>query len=378
MTGAREFVDALGERGVALVAGVPCSYFAGPIQLLERGVGPAYVPAVNEGSALAVATGARLAGRPAVVLAQNSGFGNLINPLTSLVMPYRVPVLVMLSMRGWPRAGNGEPQHRAMGRVVPQWLDSLDIPYWFLSPGGEPLQELLDKARPTLDSGGAAFVLVTKGAIEGADPAALADPAGEGHAPAAGRPAPLPDRDDLVNAVLAETRDEYLLSTTGYLSRTLFNLGDRPRNFYMQGSMGHASGIALGAALARPGERFVILDGDGAILMHLGTLATIGHQAPRHLVHVVFDNGSYASTGGQAATPADFAAVARGCGYAHVRHVSTRTALRPALREALDTGGGPSLLVVSGSTGGAVGERASSVLGTEEVARRFMSQLGAK
>ncbi|WP_050513792.1 phosphonopyruvate decarboxylase [Streptomyces griseus] len=366
MTSAREFLDALREHRVDLVAGVPCSYFAGPIRLLEQGTEPFYVPAANEGGALAAAAGAGLAGRAAVVLAQNSGFGNLVNPLTSLVLPYRIPVLVMMSMRGWPTASAGEPQHRWMGRVVPQWLESLEIPHWTLSPSGAPLDALLSKAQPVLDGGGTAFVLVEKGAIEAEDPL----PSGTPVSRAATATSPAPTRDNLVDALLAEVREENVLSTTGYLSRTLFNRGDRDRNFYMQGSMGHLTSLALGAALVSPDERFVLLDGDGAVLMHMGALAVVGHHAPRHFLHVVFDNGFYASTGGQAAVRADFAAVARGCGYRHVHRVATASALGPALRRALALEG-PALLVVAGGDGGELGERASSALGVEQVAERF-------
>lgn len=369
-TEADAFLDALQGCGITTVSGVPCSYFSGPIQLLEQGHGPAYIPAVNEGSALAIAAGTRLAGGHGAVLAQNSGFGNLVNPLTSLVLPYGIPALVVMSMRGWPVAGAGEPQHRWMGSVVPHWLETLDIPYWMLTQDGEPFDALLAKAGLVLAEGRPAFILVGRGAIAGARPET------EQMAPALEARAALPTRDDLVDAVLAEVRGEYVLSTTGFLSRSLFNCGDRARNFYMQGSMGHVSGLALGAALHRPDERFVVLDGDGAVLMHMGTLATIGHHAPPNLVHVVFDNGAYASTGGQRATPADFRALAEGCGYRYVDTNTRAEELRRQIRTALNAEG-PALLVVKGSTAGSVGERASSSLSVTGVARRFMSELGA-
>ncbi len=363
MTSAEEFLRVLGERDVGLVTGVPCSYFAGPIGLLERGGPIPYVPAVNEGSALAIAAGARLTGRPSVVLAQNSGFGNLINPLTSLILPYQIPVLVLMSMRGWPVADAGEPQHQWMGRVPPQWLASLDVPHAMLTADGPPLADVLGDLDPALDKGLPAFVLVGKGAIGRAGGAGSPQRAGDGR----------PNRDDVVDALRAELRDEYVFSTTGYLSRALFHRADRGRNFYMQGSMGHASALALGAALSRPDERFVVLDGDGAALMHLGVLASIGHHAPENLVHVVFDNGAYASTGGQATAPADFGVVANGCHYRGSVTVTAVPQLRRALREALDAPG-PRLVTVRGSLGGEVTERASSQIGVPEIARRFAAE----
>ncbi|MFF8784446.1 phosphonopyruvate decarboxylase [Streptomyces sp. NPDC015125] len=363
MTDSPTFLEALEGAGVGLVSGVPCSYFAGPIRLLGGHPSIRYVPAVNEGSALAIAAGARLTGEPAAVLAQNSGFGNLVNPLTSLVLPYRIPLLVFVSMRGWPAADAGEPQHHWMGRVVPQWLESLEVPYWWLTDGGPPVEAVLKEALPVLDTGRPAFVLVAKGAIRDEAPAPAEITAAE---------VSLPDRDDVVDAVLAEVRDERILSTTGFLSRTLYNRQDRPGNFYMQGSMGHLAGLALGAALARPEERFVALDGDGSLLMHMGTLATVGACAPRNLVHVVFDNRAYDSTGGQPTTSAttDFAAVARGCGYREVRRVGSVAELRPALRTLLDAQG-PGLLAVNGRVGGSPGERASSSLSVADLAARF-------
>ncbi|MGW2491383.1 phosphonopyruvate decarboxylase [Streptomyces sp. NPDC001606] len=366
--GSEAFLAGLEDIGVSLVSGVPCSYFKGPIRRLERHPRIRYVPAVNEGSALAIAAGTRLTGEPAAVVAQNSGFGNLVNPLTSLVLPYRIPLLVFVSMRGWPEADAGEPQHHWMGKVVPAWLDSLEVPYWWLTADGPSPDAVVKEAGAALDAGRSAFVLVGKGAL--ADTAAAPE--------AAAADASLPDRDDLVDAVLAEVRGERILSTTGYLSRTLYNRGGRPGNFYMQGSMGHIAGLALGAALARPEERFVVLDGDGSALMHLGSLATVGHCAPANLVHVVFDNQAYDSTGGQPTTSGttDFAAVARAVGYRQVRRVGTRAGLRPALRALLDAPG-PGLLAVDGKVGGAPGERASSSLSVADIAARFTAGLTA-
>jgi phosphonopyruvate decarboxylase len=367
VTGAAEFLDELERHGFDLLSGVPCSYFAGPLKLLEEHPRLRYVAAANEGNALAVAAGARLAGRRAGVIAQNSGFGNLVNPLTSLVLPYRIPVAVFLSMRAWPDPAADEPQHRWMGRVVPGWLDSLGLPYRQLVAGGPSVRTVIAEVASFLDAGSTVFVLVGKGAIGDLpgpprQPAAPTDPTGQ----------------DLIRELVAEIRDEYLLSTTGYLSRSLYNQADRSRNFYMQGSMGHIGAVALGAALARPDERFVALDGDGALLMHLGALATIGQLAPANLVHVVFDNGAYESTGGQP-TPAattDLAAVAAACGYRRTSLIRSVVGIRPAVRAAL-AAEGPTLLAVAGTVGGFPGGRASQGLGLAEIAARFAAGLPA-
>jgi phosphonopyruvate decarboxylase len=369
MITAQAMVEMLTAHGYGLVTGVPCSYFAGPLRLLEQGAGPPYVAAVNEGSAIAIAAGAELGGLLPLVLAQNSGFGNMINPLTSLVLPYRIPMTVMVSMRGWPAASAGEPQHYWMGRVVPGWLDSLGIAHWLLTADGPPLAEVLADSHRALDEGRPAFILVAKGAI--ADDAPVDRPATP--------TAELPTRDDVISAVLAEAGDAHLLSTTGYLSRSLFNLGDRNENFYMQGSMGHVAGLALGAALAHPESRFVVLDGDGSALMHMGSLATIGDLAPGNLTHIVFDNGVYDSTGGQRTgrQQTDFAAAALACGYRGAWRVDTTDALRTALRAALATAG-PSAIVVRGAPGGPAGDRASTNVTVSELGDRFRKSLAAR
>lgn len=362
MTSGTEFLAVLERHGVTLVSGVPCSYFTAPLRLLAGHPRIRYVPAANEGSALAVAAGARLAGGRGAVVAQNSGFGNLVNPLTSLVLPYRIPVLVVMSMRGRP-AEPGEGQHEIMGRVVPEWLDSMGVPRFELVAGGAPFADVMTRATAVLDEGETAFVLVGKGAIE-PDDAALPERPGL-------------TRDAVVRVLAAEVRDEYVLSTTGYLSRSLFAAGDRPRNFYMQGSMGHVGSLALGAAAARKDGRFVALDGDGALLMHLGSLASVGAVAPPNLVHVVFDNGSYESTGGQPCPAVDLAAVARTCGYRGATTVEDEESLRRELRAALDAPG-PSLVVARGGPSAAAGDRASESLGLPAIAERFAAEAGAR
>lgn len=361
------FLDTLDRHGIAFLSGVPCSFFSAPLRLLEDRAAPRYVPAVNEGSALAMTAGARLAGTPSAVIAQNSGFGNLINPLTSLVLPYRIPLLVLMSMRGWPVVEPGEQQHLWMGRVVPDWLDSLGVPHWTLTRQGRSFTDIMAEAAAVLADRGTAFILVGKGVLEPAPPAMRG---------AGGRPTGI-RRADLVRLLAEQLRDEHVLSTTGYLSRALLSAGDRPGNFYMQGSMGHVGGLALGAALQRPDRRFVVLDGDGALLMHLGSLACVGYNAPPNLVHIVFDNRAYESTGAQR-PPAvvDFAALARVVGYQHTATASRVEELPGALHVALSARG-PSMLTVVGTVGGVTGDRASSSMDIGEVAARFERNLQA-
>ncbi len=364
MIGAAEAIQELRAIGIGQLTSVPCSYFTGILRHLERPVQPnlPHLAAANEGNALALAAGSWLGGVPAAVLAQNSGFGNLINPLTSLLLPYRIPALVLLSMRGWPQPEPGEPQHAEMGRVVPGWLDSLDIPYRFLTADGPSLTSVLAELAPALADRRPAFVLVGKGTFDPGTPDPSTDEVG-----AAGI-----DRTTLVRGLLAGRTSEFVVSTTGYLSRELFNAGDDPANFYMQGSMGHASSIALGVALVQPARRVLVLDGDGAFLMHLGATASIGHAQPDNLLHVVYDNGTYESTGGQptAAGNVDFAATATGLGYRSTALVSQPAELASAVSELL-AAKGPALLVVRGTASATPSGRASEAISTAEIAARF-------
>lgn len=368
---AAAFLDGLADLGIRVVSSVPCTFFSGPLGLLDSGyAGMRHIAAVNEGSATAIAAGSTLAGETAAVLAQNSGFGHLANPLTSLVLPYRIPLLVVMSMRGWPSAGPGQEQHAVMGQVVPAWLDALGIPHWFLAgegtgADGQSLEEALKGAAQALADRKAAFILVPKGAIGGAS----------GTVPERARRTG-PTRGDVVRALLAEVTDQHIVSTTGYMCRELFTQGDRPGNFYMQGSMGHASGIALGSALARPGERFVVLDGDGAALMHMGVLATIGHFAPANLTHVVFDNGGYESTGSQptAASVTDLRSVAEACGYRSARSVTSAGDIGPALRAALREPG-PALVVIHGGDEPVTGALPSEQIPAPDIATRFSASI---
>jgi phosphonopyruvate decarboxylase len=357
------FCEALAEHGTEFVSGVPCSYFGGPIvRLTESGV---YRPAVNEGAALAMATGARLAGVGSAVIAQNSGLGNLINPLTSLNLPYRLPALLFVSLRGWPDPNSDEPQHSVMGPSSHAILDSIGVRHWTVAPDATDLAPLLDEAAAEIDAGRVAAILVPKGAVAPAPPTA----------PAADS---LPSRAEVLAHLVKPMRGGAVVSTTGYTSRELFSIADRPGHFYMQGSMGHASALALGVALQAPGRRVFLLDGDGALLMHLGTLITIGAAGPIDLVHIVFDNGSYESTGGQPTGVGrpDFAGMALAAGYPTATHCRGLTEIADGLARTAGVPGPHLLQVPVVSSGGSAPPRATAAISAPELAARFARELG--
>jgi len=326
MIPAEAFCAQLDHAGIGLVTGVPCSFFSGPLQVMEREPGR-YVAAANEGAALAIAAGAALAGTRAAVIVQSSGFGNLLNPLTSLAMTFDIPVLVFMSLRGWPDPDRDEPQHAVMGRTGEGLLDVLDVPHWILEPDVEHLASVLKSS-----AGRVAFVLVPKGTIAPAEKQTTA-------------PVRFARR-EAVEAILPHLAGALVFTTTGYISRELYGQADRPTHFYMQGSMGHALALGLGAALSDRDRRVVVVDGDGAVLMHQGTCVTVGALGPRNLSHIVLDNGTYESTGGQPTTSGrvDWLKLGAAAGYRSAAICASAEALSGALT-AIDGRPGPHLVV---------------------------------
>jgi phosphonopyruvate decarboxylase len=268
---------------------------------------------------VAIAAGAELGGRRAVAMFQNSGLGNAVNPLTSLTHTFRIPILIIVTWRGEPGGAADEPQHELMGQITPRMLETMGIPWALFPRETGDVGPALDRAVASLEKEGRPFALVMqKGSV--AD-CALEPGRPMVRPPRAAAPAPaLPSatRLEILRAVQAATGPgDVLVATTGYTGRELAALDDRPNQLYMVGSMGCAASLGLGLALARPERRIIVLDGDGAALMRMGVLATLGHELPPNLLHLVLDNGRHESTGGQATVSAtvDFCGVAAASGY---------------------------------------------------------------
>ncbi len=349
MISAPDFLGLCHARGVSFITGTPCSYLKPLINGAIDDPRFLFRDATNEGDAVALAAGAALAGRRALVMFQNSGLGNAVNALTSLCHPFRVPLLLVVTHRGEPGGEPDEPQHELMGRITPALLDTMGIP-WEKFPSDPALAPAaLDRALAAMAAreGPFAFVMST-GAV--APQALKTKPAGT---PIGARKfhfsenlaRPTADRATRTAALqlirTARTPDEVLVATTGYTGRELYALGDDPGNLYMVGSMGSASAFALGLALHAPGRRVTVIDGDGAALMRLGNFATLGASAPPELTHVVLDNEAHDSTGGQATVSRGvaFAAIAQACGYARVLSTDDPAAFAAAL--AAPRTGGP-------------------------------------
>jgi phosphonopyruvate decarboxylase len=346
---ARVYASLLANR-IEFFAGVPDSLLKDMCAYITDHADPAaHVIAANEGSAIALAAGHFLAtGEAGLVYLQNSGLGNTINPLLSIADPevYAIPMLLLIGWRGEPDVAD-EPQHVKQGRVTPALLDSMDIPY-----------EILDSS---LDDAGPAIAAACRAMRERSGPSALLVRAG-----AFGRYASKPEssaaypltREGALDALLPHVDPRGLLvSTTGKTSRELYEYRVRHgeghgRDFLTVGSMGHASQIALGVALRRPDLPVYCIDGDGAVIMHMGSLAIIGARAPANFLHVVINNGAHDSVGGQPTVgfDMDLIAIALACGYRSARRAGTAEEVVAGMR-ALAHGEGPAFLEIRARKG---------------------------
>jgi len=377
MITAEAFIAAAGARGFDFYTGVPCSFLTPLINGVLSDRALRYVGAASEGEAVAIAAGAWLAGRRTVVMCQNSGLGNAVNPLTSLNAPFRIPTLLITTWRGQPGLAD-EPQHEVMGQITHDLIRLMGLELEDAPDSEAAVGPAFDRAVAAMDQTGLPFAWVLKKGDVADTP--LNQPA-PGPRPAGRRDrferaAERPRREQALAHVLELTDERTaIIATTGKCGRELFTLADRPQHLYQVGSMGGAAGMGLGVALnvERP---VVVLDGDGAALMKLGSFATIGAYAPKNLLHVVLDNGVHDSTGGQQTVSAsvDFAAVALDCGYAYAASCDDLDGFAQAWRAA--SGGGPSLIHLRIAPG-SMATLGRPTVSPAEVARRFKTFLAS-
>ncbi len=342
------FYETLTAAGVNFVAGVPDSRLKEFSAFVEAALPrQGHMITVNEGTAIAVAAGVHLAtgGIPLVYL-QNSGLGNTINPLLSLADAevYAIPMLLLIGWRGEPGVKD-EPQHSKQGKVTPALLEAMQIPYAILDGDATAAEQktlaMIAKARAR---SAPVALLVSKGAFAKSERLGLPDNRWVG----------LPSREEsiaLLTDILPPTAT--VISTTGHISRELYELRqrrsqDRSLDFLTVGCMGHASQIALGIARARPDNLVVCIDGDGAALMHMGGLASIGTSGATNYLHVLLNNGVHDSVGGQPTPGLDisFTGIATACGYRSVLGpVTEASKISDALTAAL-SGKGPRFIEI--------------------------------
>ena len=326
------FGTALRSRGFNLFTGVPCSYLK---PFINDALNHAdFIHVANEGEAVAVAAGAWLGGRRPVVLFQNSGLTNAMSPLASLVHPYHLPLLGLVTLRGEPGVPDA-PQHTLMGSITTRLLDLLGITWAFLDQEEAAAVQQVDEAVAHLEAGRSFFFVVRDKTFSPVTLTARRDPPAPRATPTGSTPTgPIMERKEVLELILRLAPEALLVSTTGHTSRDLASLADRENHFYMTGSMGCASSIALGLAHAQPKRKVIVVDGDGAALMRLGALPALGQRRPPNLLHLLLDNGCHESTGGQAtlSSTVDFPALAAAAGYPQAHHAASREDLGESLK----------------------------------------------
>ena len=340
--------DLLKSKGVDYTVGVPdsllkdyCAY------AFDRGN---KTITANEGGAVGLAAGYHLAtGKIPLVYMQNSGFGNIVNPLTSLVDEevYSIPMLLMIGWRGQPGVSD-EPQHIKQGRAMEKLLNALEIPYCILAKEEKKAHQQIEEAFSILEQDSKPFaLLVSANTFEKYE---LKTQEKENFFPL--------KREEALKIILEEISDsDIIVSSTGKTSREVFEIRSAQsqghhRDFLTVGSMGHASQIGLGIALEKPDRLVFCIDGDGAVLMHMGGLAIIGAKKPENFKHIIINNGAHESVGGQptVAFDIDFGKIVEGCGYTKVIRARNEVELKAVIPDFISTKG-PVLLEVMTQVG---------------------------
>ncbi len=374
MISADDFILPAHERGYDFYTGVPCSFLTPFINRAISSDITDYVGAASEGEAVAIAAGAWLAGRKTVVMCQNSGLGNCVNPITSLNYPFRIPTLLITTWRGQPGVTD-EPQHELMSQITQSLMELMRVRCMTFPRMAEEITGVLDAAEKVIEESGLPFGLIMEKGSVGPEPLdqapAEAKPRGDYQDFQSGSIET--NRYQILEKVLETVSDDAaLIATTGKCGRELFTLADRPQHIYQVGSMGGASGMGLGVAL-NTDKPVIVLDGDGAALMKMGSFGTIGAHAPKNFTHVVLDNGVHDSTGGQAnvSPHVDFAQIALACGYRFAASTDTLAGFGDALITAAETSG-PALIHAKINTG-SIDNLGRPTIKPEDVARRFQN-----
>jgi phosphonopyruvate decarboxylase len=378
MIQASDFINPAKALGFNTWAGVPCSFLTPFINSVIDDPEMTYISSANEGDAVATASGAALAGQRSVAMMQNSGLGNAVSPLSSLNWVFRIPVLLIITLRGEPGLQD-EPQHELMGQVTGRILDELQIPWDWFPRRTDEVDGALTVANWQMERTGLPYALVMhKGSVDEAGLKSRWLPAARATAFSADefcRGEAQLSRRDALTAVVEQTPEDnsVVIGTTGFTGRELFAIADRPNQLYMVGSMGCASSFGLGLSLALPGRQVLVADGDGAALMRMGNLATIGAYGGENFRHLLLDNRMHESTGGPSTvSPAvSFAGVAKACGYREAREALKRAELESFLQAQ----NGPSLLHLKTKPGIPEGLPRPDV-SPREVKQRLMRHLG--
>lgn len=369
---AKEFIEAIDS---SFYTGVPDSLLRPLCDTIMSAYGndPAHhIVAANEGNAVAIAAGYYLStGRIPAVYMQNSGEGNTVNPVASLLNEkvYGIPEIFIIGWRGEPGV-HDEPQHIFQGEITKELLEVLNIKYFVISADTEisELDAVMKDFRSELSEGRSVAFVVKKNALVSDEKMAYKND----HEII---------REDAIREIAHVTGDDVVVSTTGKASRELFEIreksGGHENDFLTVGSMGHCSSIALGIAVSRPDQRVWCIDGDGAVLMHMGAMAVIGKIKPDNLKHIVLNNEAHETVGGMptAADTAKLIRIAEDCGYERARSVDNIADLKAALND-IRSESGLSFLEVKCALG-ARADLGRPTTTAQENKEMFMKRLGS-
>lgn len=368
------FIEKLQREGIEFYAGVPdsllknvCAYITDHFDSKHN------IIAANEGGAVALAAGYHLAtGKVGCVYMQNSGEGNIINPLASLSDQevYNIPVLLLIGWRGRPGV-HDEPQHVKQGKVTTGLLNVMGVNYEVLSKEEDKAAKQIDKAAKALANKEVFALVIEKDTfvdykLQNVEVNDLTM-----------------SREEAIQTVAAALGEkDCIVSTTGMISRELFEYRaamdqGHERDFLTVGSMGHASQIALGIALAQPERRVWCFDGDGAAIMHMGSMAIVANKAPKNYVHVVFNNGAHDSVGGQPTVglKIDLPAIAKAVGYKATYSVESKAELESVLTK-VNSFESPALLEIKVKKGNRkdLGRPTTTPIQNKEALMSFLKQ----
>lgn len=308
--------DLLNIIGSDFYTGVPDSQLRALCDCLidKYGIDPKHhIICANEGNCVALGAGYHLAtGKIPVIYMQNSGEGNIVNPVTSLTNDnvYAIPQIFIVGWRGEPGV-HDEPQHVYQGRITVKLLEDLDINTFVISEGTttEELKFVMNEFNKQLDVGRSVGFIVKKGALTYDNKVVYKNNNQM-------------KREEIIEHVVKVSKDDPIISTTGKASRELYEIRSKYNqghqyDFLTVGSMGHSSSIALGVALNKPDKKVWCIDGDGAALMHMGSMAVIGVNKPNNLIHIIINNSAHETVGGMptVAGEIDIVSIAKSCGY---------------------------------------------------------------
>jgi len=345
----KDFYHSLNQNGVDFFTGIPDSLLKEFIAYLQETVAQQqHIITSNEGNAIALAAGYHLrSGKIPLVYMQNSGLGNAVNPLLSLCDKeiYSIPMIILIGWRGMPGVKDAI-QHVKDGRIQEKFLEVLEIPYAILS-GESSYEEVISRAVATTKKDNHPFaILVEPETFDKFDASSKNDL--ENYI----------SREEALEAILDINHDNHLIiSTTGKTSREVHEIQSRnnrdlSKNFLMIGAMGHCSSFALGVTNANPDKRVVCIDGDGSLIMHMGALAIIGVQKPKHFRHIVINNGAHESVGGQPTVGLniDICSIAKACGYSTTFKAEKVAEIKEALKQ-MENIDGPTMLEIKVKVG---------------------------